>query len=69
MSGHVDTIVGTKEIIRYHVCCEDDKGEKTSRQYKHREAAVDWIETRLLMGFQKLEMFKNTRTYKTERIL
>ncbi len=69
MSGHADRIVGTKEIIRYHVCGEDDKGKITSRQYKHKDAAVDWIETKLMMGFKKMEMFKNTKTYKTERIL
>ena len=69
MSEHVDTIVGTKEIVRYYVCGESETLKRNDKHFKNRKAADDHVETMLLKGYKNVQFYKNTKTYKTERIL
>jgi hypothetical protein len=69
MSGHMNSIVGQKKFVRYMIFAETADEKKVARQFKKKESALDHAETLLLKGFQKVEMFENTKIFKTEKIL
>ncbi len=69
MSGHVDTIVGTKEVVRYYVCGESETLKRNDKHFKNREAAIEHFENMFLKGYKKMQLYKNTKVFKTERLL
>ena len=69
MSGNIDMIIGTREYVRYYVCGESETLKRNDKHFKKREAAIDHVETMMLKGFKNVQFYKNTKTYKTERLL
>ncbi len=70
MSGNPLQEVHEKKIIRYTASWLK-KGEQVnrSRQFKSQDAAVDRCLKMKIHGHSDVAVFKNTKIYKTERIL
>lgn len=70
MSGDPMQEVHEKKIVRFTVSwLKEGELMNRSRKFKVPQAAVDHFAKMMLMGHKDVGLFKNTKIYKTERIL
>ncbi len=69
MSGNPSKIIHEKKIVRYYVCGESDTLQKDDRTLKKHFSAVRHSQDLTKKGFTNVEIYKNTKIYKTERLL
>ncbi len=70
MSGDPNQIIHEKKIVRFTVSwLKTGELMNRSRQFKSSLAAVRCRNEKMKKGFSDIGMFRNTKTYKTERLL
>jgi hypothetical protein len=70
VSNHIGTQIKDKKIVRYTVSwLKEGETMNRTRGFKGHQPALDHFTKMGLMGNKDVGFFKNTKTFKTERLL
>ena len=69
MSGNPLVEVHEKKIVRYYVAGESDTLKCNDKRFKKYLSALRHSHKMMKQGFTNVGIYKNTKIYKTERIL
>ena len=69
MSGNPLAEVHEKKIIRYYVAGESDTLKRNDKRFKKHLSAKRHWDKMMKQGFTNVGIYKNTKIYKTERMI